>query len=176
MPESKVCSRFAVVTRESTLTFDAKSTLHNVHGSVTDLAGYVEAAWNDDGTVASDPPPRMHVEFGVQRLRSGNDLQDREMWRLIDSGRFPMVAADLREIGPGAVTERYSAGGDITLAGRTRRYTGEISLRKDGEGIVVDGGLVVDIRDFGLKAPQLLFIKVDPQVKVTLHLVAALAG
>ena len=43
----------------------------------------------------------MHVEFKVESLRTGNDLQDREMWKLIDSKRFPRIAGDLREFSAG---------------------------------------------------------------------------
>ncbi len=89
MPESKACSRYVVAAGESVLTFAAATTLHEVKGRASDLSGFVEACFEDDGSLAVDPAPQMHVEFPVERLRSGNDLQDREMWRLIDSRRFP---------------------------------------------------------------------------------------
>jgi hypothetical protein len=176
MHESKACSRYAVSRTESALTFEAKSTMHGVHGRVTDVSGYVEAYLNDDGSLATDPPPRMHVEFPVERLRSGNGLQDKEMWRLIDSRRFPTIAADLRDIKPNGLPGAFTAEGEVTLAGRARRYSGRMNVRRDDGRLVVDGELVVDIRDFGLKPPQILFVKVDPAVKVRLHLVAATAA
>jgi YceI-like domain len=176
MRESKECSRYTVARAGSALQFEAKSSLHPVHGSVTDVRGFVEADLQEDGSLALDPAPRMHVEFPVERLRSGNDLQDREMWKLIDSRRFPIVSADLRRIKANGVPGAYIAEGDITLAGRSRRYSGEMRVRRNGENLIVDGNLVVDIRDFGLRPPQLLFIKVDPTVKVSLHLVTDPAG
>ena len=176
MPASKECSRFAVVPAESSLTFEANSTLHKVHGRADALAGYVEAAWDGDAPLALDPAPRMRVEFNVERLRSGNDLQDREMWKMIDSRRFPLIAAEMREIKQGSAPGKYQAAGDITLAGRVRRYDGEMRVTHDGDGMLVEGDLVVDIRDFGLRPPNLLIIRVDPQVKVHLHLVAAPAA
>lgn len=176
MPASRACSRFEVVPAESALTFEANSTFHKVHGRADGLVGYVEAAWDGNASLALDPAPRMHVEFNVERLRSGNDLQDREMWKLIDSRRFPLIAAELREIKPSAQAATYQAGGDITLAGRVRRYDGEMRVTHEGDGMLVEGDLVVDIRDFGLRPPNLLIVKVDPQVKVHLHLVAARAA
>jgi YceI-like domain len=158
------------------MTFEARSTLHSVHGKTTDLGGYVEAAWSADGTVATDPKPKMHVDFPVEKLRSGSSLQDREMWRIIDSARFPLVAADLRELRPAAVRGRYKASGDITLAGRSRLHDGEFAFHRDGDAVTIDGELKVDIRDFGLKPPSLLIVRVDPIVKVRLHLVARKAA
>jgi|HubBroStandDraft_1064217.scaffolds.fasta_scaffold183062_3 hypothetical protein len=175
MLESKACSRYAVDPATSTLTFEAKSTLHAVRGRTDQLSGYVDAAWESDGSLALDPAPHMHVEFSVERLRSGNGLQDREMWRLIDSSRFPLIVADLRGLQPAARPGDYEGSGDITLAGRSRRYSGTLSVSRshDGSSLTVDGSLTVDIRDFGLRPPNLLLVKVDPLVAVRLHLVAA---
>jgi hypothetical protein len=162
--------------KESALTFEAKSSLHGVHGRAAEVSGYIEACLDDDGSLSAEPPPKMHVEFPVERLRSGNSLQDKEMWRLIDSSRFPMIYADLRDITPTGAPGGYTAEGEVTLAGRSRRYTGRMDVRRDGERLVVDGEIVVDIRDYGLRPPQILFMKVDPEVKVRLHLVAANAA
>jgi polyisoprenoid-binding protein YceI len=155
------------------LSFAAATTLHEVKGRATDLSGFVEACFEDDGSLAVDPAPQMHVEFPVERLRSGNDLQDREMWRLIDSKRFPRIVADLRGFERTQANGTYSVAGDLTLAGRTRRYDGSITVLSDPQRMVVDGDLVIDVRDFGLRPPQLLFLKVDPSVRLRLHLVAA---
>jgi polyisoprenoid-binding protein YceI len=168
-------ARYAVSSSESALTFQARSTLHAVHGKATGLTGYVEAAWNPDGTLAAQPAPKMHVDFAVEGLSSGNSLQDREMWKMIDSKRFPRVAADLRDIRPAAAPGRYAARGDITIAGRSRTYDGEVALAHDGDRVTIDGELALDIRDFGLKAPNLLIVKVDPIVTVRLHLAAKAA-
>jgi hypothetical protein len=176
MPESRVCSRYSVAGPGSVLSFEAKSSLHGVHGSVREVSGYVDACFEDDGSLAIEPPPKMHVEFPVERLRSGNDIQDREMWRLIDSKRFPMVSADLSGLKSTSVPGRYEADGQVTLAGRMRRYAGRLAVTRDGDHLVIEGDLVVDIRDFGLKPPQLLFIKVDPTVTVRLNLVTAAAA
>jgi hypothetical protein len=114
----------------------------------------------------------MHVEFPVEQLRSGNGVQDREMWKVVDSKRFPRVSADLRELHGRSEPGRYAASGDVTLAGRSRRYEGELSFAHEGDVVTVEGALSIDIRDFGLKPPNLLIVKVDPVVKVHLHLVA----
>jgi polyisoprenoid-binding protein YceI len=167
--------RYSVSTRDSSLTFEARSTLHGVHGKATGLEGFIDATWEPDGSVAAEPQPRMHVELPVEQLRSGNAIQDRETWKMIDSRRFPRISADLRELRPAAVAGSYAATGEVTLSGRSRRYEGELTLTRDGERIVVVGELSVDVRDFGLKPPNLLIVKVEPVVRVRLHLVATKA-
>jgi polyisoprenoid-binding protein YceI len=164
--------RYAVDPSQSSLSADAQSTLHTVHTSVSGVAGFIEAAWNPDGTLAMTPEPKMHVEFPVDQLRSGNAMQDREMRKLIDSARFPKVAADLTGIEPLVSAGRYKATGEITLAGRSRAYGGEFSIANDGDRLTLDGEVNLDIRDFGLKPPNLIILKVDPMLSVRLRLVA----
>jgi hypothetical protein len=164
--------RFAVLPTDSWVTFEGRTTLHGLKGKAVGLNGYVEAGWSDDGTLATEPAPRMHFEMPVSDLRSGNAMLDRETWKLIDSNRFPRIAADLRELRAAGAPSHYEASGDVTLAGRSRRYDGELTFAHDGDLITIDGELRIDIRDFGLKPPNLVFIKVDPVVKAVLHLVA----
>ena len=95
------------------------------------------------------------------------------MWKMVDSKRFPRISADLRDVRPGPAPGRYLATGDVTLSGRSRRYEGEFALAHSGDGLTIEGELNVDIREFGLKPPNLLIVKVEPIVRVRLHLVAA---
>ena|ERR1700722_3535400 len=176
MPLSAQCSPYAVDSGASRLSFEASSTLHPVRGQSTAVSGTVNAAWNDDGTLATDPAPAMRVQLNVESLSSGNAMQDREMWKLIDSKRFPIIAAELRDIAPGTPPGTYTASGDITLAGRVRRYSGSLTVQHDGDQTTVDGALTLDITDYGLQPPRLLMFKVSPQVRVNLHLVAARAA
>ncbi|HKU82215.1 MAG TPA: YceI family protein [Candidatus Tumulicola sp.] len=168
-------TRYEVSPGESSLEVEARSTFHPVRASVKALAGYVQAAWDADGTLAASPEPAMHVEFPVDRVSSGNALQDREMLKMIDARRFPKVAADLRGIAPTAAG-RYQATGDVTLAGRVRRYQGEFSIAGDGGRVSVEGELSVDVRDFGIVPPSLLVLKVDPILRIRLRLVARKAA
>jgi hypothetical protein len=171
MPHEPRYERF-VVSADSSLTFFATSTLFPVYGRATELTGHVEGVWGADGTLVTEPPPRMHVELKVESLRTGNELQDREMWKLIDSKRFPKIAADLRELSASALPGRYTAAGHVTLAGLARRYEGELTPERDGARVTVVGDLSVDVRDFGLKPMNLLVLSVAPLVRVHLHLVA----
>ncbi len=173
MPASRQCSHYVVQTAASTLDFDAKSTLHGVHGKGSALTGFVEALC-EDGTLALDPPPKMHVEFPIERLVSGNGMQDKEMWKLLDSKRNPLIRADLRELRAGSGTN-YAASGEITMCGRVRKYDGTLTVVCGGDEITVSGALKVDIRDFGITPPRFLMFTVQPEVNVRLHLIARLS-
>jgi len=172
MPEELRTERFEVESAASSLTFFATSTLFPVYGKVAEMSGYVEAAWHANDELVVNPLPRMHLELKVESLRTGNELQDREMWKLIDSKRFPKIVGDLREFGAAAVPGRYFAAGQITLAGLGRRYEGELQLARSGDDLRVAGDISVDVRDFGLKSMNLLVLSVEPLVRVRLRLLA----
>jgi len=172
-PHNAVKERFEVSSADSSLTFYAASPTQSAYGKTTELNGFFELAWNADGSVAAEPAANMHVEFKVESLRTGNELQDREMWKLIDSKRFPRIAGDLGEFSPSSIRGRYTGAGQITLAGLSRRYESEFTLDRSGNHVTLDGQLSVDVRDFGLKPLKLLVLSVAPLVRVRLHLVAA---
>jgi hypothetical protein len=168
--------RFEVVSADSSLAFFATSTLFPVYGKATDVVGHVEGVWSHNGALAANPLPRMHLELKVEGLRTGNDLQDREMWKLIDSKRFPKIVAELRELSAGTLPGRYVASGAITLSGLARRYEGELQVSRAGEYVRVSGDINVDVRDFGLKSMSLLVLSVEPLVRVRLRMVALREG
>jgi hypothetical protein len=174
--DTEPATRYTVSSSESSLAVEARSTLHAIRATVSGLTGYVVAAWKADGGLASAPDPVMHLEFPIDQVRSGNAMQDREMRKLVDAGRFPKVAADLRTIELLSSPSRYKASGEITLVGRARTYGGEFMIANDGGAVSVEGELNLDIRDFGLKPPSLLILKVDPILRIRLRLVARTAA
>jgi len=123
--------RFEVSAEYSTLTFFVETKTAVVYGKATGLAGYVEAAWNPDGSMKTDSDPTMHLEFPVENVRSGNDLRDREMWKLVDSKRFPTIAADLLSIRPSATrphTRRPDASRSQGSRTRTRGCSRSVAM------------------------------------------------
>jgi polyisoprenoid-binding protein YceI len=157
----------------STLDFEAKSSLHAVHGRATQLSGFIEARCENDA-LALDPPPKMHIEFPIERLSSGNSMQDKETWKLLDSKRNPRIRADLRELRSAGGND-YTASGEITLTGRARKYDGPLRIVCAGNDITVDGSLTFDIREFGITPPRFLMFTVEPVVDIRLHLVTRLS-
>jgi polyisoprenoid-binding protein YceI len=125
----------------------------------------------DDVCVGSNP--RGRVSLRVERLVSGNPLQDRELRRRIDARRFPTIDGELtglRAIDNGG---RYRVRGDVTFRGVTRTYEDEMVFTLAGDRLVeMDGRATFDIRDFGMTPPRILMLKVEPEVEVTAHIVA----
>jgi polyisoprenoid-binding protein YceI len=155
------------------LTYEAGSSFHVVTGRAEDFSGYIEVAWDAQGRIAADPAAAMHMEVAVAKLRSGSPTKDQEVWRLIDVGRFPRIIAELRSIEPLYGASIYQATGSVTLAGRSRSYTGQmLVVTEDFSEISVRGDLQIDIRDYGLELPRMVFVRIEPVIAVHLSLVA----
>jgi len=115
----------------------------------------------------------MRLEVPVSKLRSGSTIKDREVWRLIDVERSPFIFAGLRSIEPLYSPVIYHATGDVTMAGTTRSYAGQLLVSKEDNGFMsVRGDLPLDIRDFGLEPPRSAFVRIEPVIAVHLSLVA----
>jgi polyisoprenoid-binding protein YceI len=84
------------------------------------------------------------------------------------------VTTEFKEIDAG----RYRVSGDLTFHGVTRPVEGEVSVSMpDGDKtLVFEGEQTFDIRDFGVQPPKILMLKVHPDVKVRVRVVAEQEG
>ena len=151
---------------------EARSSLHPIHGEGKGLEGIVEAAVTD-GRLELNGDTVVRLELPVDQLKSGKAMEDAELLRRIDARKFPTirgVTTEIKEIDAG----RYRVSGDLTFHGVTRAVEGEVSVSMpDGDGtIVLEGEQTFDIRDFGVKPPKILMLKVHPDVKVRVRVVA----
>ncbi|WP_139346655.1 YceI family protein [Sinomonas mesophila] len=76
----------------------------------------------------------------------------------------------LPEIGANPVEVPVS--GTLELAGQTRDVTATLSVVRDGESVSASGAIPVTVSDYGIQAPDLGFVKVEPagQVEFLVHL------
>jgi polyisoprenoid-binding protein YceI len=111
-------------------------------------------------------------EVPVRSLRSGNALEDAELQRRVDAGRFPTIVGELRRATKLDDEGRFEVEGDLTFHGVTRPATGELLLTLQGDRLRIEGESVFDVRQFGVKPPRILMLRVDPEVRVRIALVA----
>jgi polyisoprenoid-binding protein YceI len=161
---------FRIDPDRSRIVLEARSSLHPIHGEATGLEGSIEADVTD-GHVEFGETPKIRVELPVERLKSGKALEDAEMQRRIDAKRFPTIKGEVREVQETA-GGRYQMRGDLTFHGVTRPVDGEVSAKVDGDSLVFEGEETFDIRDFGVQPPKILMLKVHPDVKVRVRVVA----
>jgi polyisoprenoid-binding protein YceI len=166
-------TRFSIVPGRSRVSIDARSSLHPIHSETDGLEGWLELDVADGVKVNLAVAPAGHLELPVERLRSGNALEDRELLRRIDSRRYPTIAGDLSVMKDTDDDGRYAVAGDVTFRGVTRRYEDDMTVeRLDPKTIRLSGQSTFDVRDFGMEPPRILMFKVQPDVVVAVEIIA----
>jgi polyisoprenoid-binding protein YceI len=167
-------ARYRIVPERSRIWIEARSSLHPIHSSTDGLEGFVDIDHRAGGEVALAVPAAGRVSLAVDRLSSGNPLEDRELRNRVDAARFPTIDGTLTHTERVDGTDRYRVTGDVALRGVSRSCRDELSLEAIDERTVrLEGRSTFDVRDFGVTPPRLLMLRVHPEVAVRIEIIAA---
>ena len=165
--------RYRIVPERSWVEIQARSSVHPIGTRTDGLEGHLDLEMLDGGSVNLESPPRGQLSLRVERLSSGNPLEDRELRRRIDTRRHPRIVGEFTGVQETGTGGRYRVRGDVTFRGVTRTYEDEMAfVTPDDRSIELEGEATFDIRDFGMDPPRILMLKVQPEVRVTAHVVA----
>ena len=114
------------------------------------------------------------LSLAVNRLSAGHPVEDRELQRRIDASRYPKIEGVLDQIVPSGDNGNYRVSGDITFRGVARRCDDEMTVAAlDADTVQLTGKSRFDIRDFGMEPPRVLMFRMEPEVGVSVEIVAA---
>ena len=163
---------FRIVPDRSRVWLEARSSVHPICGEAEGLSGTVEVEFDGAGLDLSTPPAIM-LELPVERLKSGNRVEDAEMMRRIDARRYPTIRGVVRDMKPQGEDGRYLVTGELTFHGVTQTVEGEVTIsRPDDRTVIIEGQREFDIRDFNVDPPKILILKVHPEVQVRIRVEA----
>jgi polyisoprenoid-binding protein YceI len=170
-------ARYLIAPERSHVWIDARSNVHPIHSSTDGLEGYVELDLEAEGGVDLSKMPTGKLSLSVDKLTSGNRLEDRELHKRIDSRRHPTIDGVLDEIVRNGDGGSYQVSGDITFRGVSRRHQDQMRIRSiDDTTIQLDGSSRFDIREFGMEPPRMLMLKVEPEVDIRIEIFAVKEG
>ena len=161
-----------VVPGESKVVFEASSTLHGFEGASNRVRGEVRFV---PGEPARGPAAWVEVEAGS--LDTGIGARNRKMWGLLETERHRAIRFDLERIADaridaGSGTIHARAIGTMTIRGQQRRFALDVTLEPTGGGRwKVTASAPLDMTDYGITPPRLLFVKVAPEVTLRIDLV-----
>jgi polyisoprenoid-binding protein YceI len=169
--------RYQISPKRSKVVINARSSLHPIHSETDGLEGWIDLEVLRGGRLDLTVPPKAQLSLPVEQLQSRNPLEDRELKRRIDARRFPTIDGQLTEMKETGRDGRYLVSGDVTFRGMTRRHEDEMTVEQvDDSTIRLEGSSTFDIRDFGMQPPRILMLKVEPDVTVTVAIVAEKEG
>lgn len=164
---------YIVISDRSAILVEAATSLGPVTFGAVGLEGYVEMI-RRDGEPDLTTGPNGHLEVHFDRLTSGNVAYDAELRRHINARRFPTAYIDLLHASPVETTPpTYLVDGELTLSGVIVPVEGRVGVEfADRTTLVVVGQKTLDIRLFGVPAPTVFMLKVEPLFRVSMHLEA----
>ena len=93
-------SLYRIVPERSYVWIDARSNVHPIHSKTNGLEGFIDFEMTPDGSVDLTSRPAGQLSLAVSRLSSGNPMEDRELRRRIDAGKYPKIEGVLEQIVP----------------------------------------------------------------------------
>jgi polyisoprenoid-binding protein YceI len=147
--------------------------LHPINTETRGITGWFEASARDDGSLDLEQPPVGELQLAVEKLTSGNQLYDHELRRRIDARRFPTIQGRVTRISADGAHPHYSVAGDIVFHGKTRSFEHEMDIVLGEDEVSLTGDYVFDLREFGMKPPSMLMIRVYPEITVRVELYGA---
>lgn len=164
-----------IVTGDSRVSVWGQSSQHAFRARATRLRGFVEANFVN-GRIATEPPPKMHLEIPVAGIAADDQRVDTPVQRVIGSAVNPDVLAELKTLSALEDAHRYAAAGSITVNGKKQAVTGTIEVSREGDRVRIRGRQILDIRRFGIEIPRVLMFAVRPEVTVEFDVVAEVQG
>ena len=123
-------TRYTIVPDRSTVWIEATSNVHPIETATSGLEGYVELPLGPSGTLDLAAAPTGRLSLAVDRLKSGNRLQDREMQKRIGAQKFPRIEGELQTVARNGSGESYQVSGDVTFRGVSRHHEDQMEIEE----------------------------------------------
>jgi polyisoprenoid-binding protein YceI len=164
---------FRIVPQRSKVVIDARSNVHPIHSGADGLEGDVVLEFDGAGAVDTSASHSGRLRLPVDRLRSGNRLEERELQRRLDARRFPTIEGELETLEAVGEDGTYRVRGSVSFRGVERSCEDEMTIHLlDSKTVQLKGKSRFDIRQFGMEPPRILVLRVEPEVEVAVDIVA----
>jgi hypothetical protein len=139
-----------------------------IHFVATGPAGLRIAGKSYDLQV-SDSGPAVRLTIPLAGLKTGIELRDRHLKeKYLHVGQYPNAVLEVQRAAikapPAGGSVTAEADGSLTLHGQTKPVRFKYTAQHEGGRIKVEGGLRIDVRNFGIPEPNYLGLKVKPEV------------
>ena len=175
-PPHMTRTRYTFDSSRSCVWVRGRTSLHPINSETRGITGWFEASTAASGALDLDRPVSGEITLAVERLTSGNQLYDRELRRRIDAQRYPTITGTLTAVTLPHAHPHYTVTGDVSFHGKTRTFEHEMQIEVGAGGVSLTGEYVFDVREFGMKPPSMLMVRVYPEITVRVELHGAPAG
>lgn len=142
--------------------FTSSVPLHSFKGSSDHLTGMIDFGKN-----------LVDFYLDLETLDTGNNMRDNDMYETLNVEEYPFAefTGSLQASFDTTSTEKQnvSVQGKFTIHGVTRTKTVNGTLQKVEDGIQLQAEWVLDISNYNIEPPGILFYKVDEKMDVRIN-------
>ena len=152
------------ITEEGKAVFYSKVPLHNFSGTSNNLTGRIDL--NDKS-----------VDFYIdlETLDTGNGKRDRDMKKTLKTDKYPygeFLGTLVSDFDANSDAEQaVKVKGTFKIHGHEQEIEVEGTLQKTAEGLVVKASWILNLDDYEIKPPKILFVKVDEKQEIEIEAV-----
>lgn len=164
---------YKIIPEQSNLTFDVSAQMHKVHG--------VSNAFS--GTISGDPKDitaaKITIRLDPNDFDTDNDKRDKVMReKSLEIEKFPFIEfestsieAENKEL---TINEPAEATilGKLKLHGVVKEVSVPVRILWDERQVSADAGMDLNLDEFGIFRPKVLFFRLQKEVKVRFRIVA----
>jgi polyisoprenoid-binding protein YceI len=88
----------------------------------------------------------------------------------MDARHYPTIGGRVTRIVANGAHPNYLVTGDVLFHGKTRSFEHQMHITSTDNAIELSGDYMFDIREFGMKPPSMLMVRVYPEITVRVEL------
>ena len=170
---------FAVDPEKSSIAFLLDGNVHNTHGSVKKIEGRVTLAISPDAALKK---AEVSISMDADDLDTDNEKRDTRMKdKFLEVKKYPRIDFTSTDVTSLLGTEEiilFQAGnpltidlpGKLALHGVTKVITVEATLSLVGDRFIAKGKTTLNLKDFNIKNPSMMLLRVSNEVQITFHI------
>jgi len=150
------------MTEEGDVEFTSSVPLHTFTGTSSQLNGLIDFDKN-----------LVDFYIDLQTLDTGNGRRDQDMYSTLNVEDHPFAefTGELTtEFNQNSETaQNVSVEGDFTVNGVTRKISVDGELKLNGDVLKLNAGWIINITDYDIEPPGILFYKVDEEMDIEIE-------
>ena len=169
---------FGVDPEKSLINFYLDGNVHDTQGFAKKIEGKVTIAIAPDTTLKK---AEVFITISADDLDTDNDTRDKRMKdKFLEVKKYPRIdftSTDVTSLLRREEIILFQTGkpltidlqGKLVLHGVTKIITVETTLTLVGERLIAEGKTTLNLKDFNIKNPSMMFLRVSNEVQVTFH-------
>lgn len=149
-------------TESGTAEFTSSVPLHSFTGTSKHLVGKITLS---DSTI--------DFYLDLNTLDTGNNKRDKDMYETLETEQYPFAefyGQLISNFNPDTGTvQQVKVNGTFSIHGVSKEVTLDGTLQRTEDGLKVEASWILNLNDYNIKPPGILFYRVDEEVDVSIN-------